>query len=78
MRTFEQFPEISTCIICGNNDNKECTLIPIDDTKDGNIIEATPVHVDCVRNLTVRYNRYANIVYQVINESKTKEQDSQA
>ena len=66
MRTFKNFPETSKCIICRNNDNRECTLIPIDGTENGNNCEAVPVHVDCIKNLKLRYNKEANIIYSVI------------
>ena len=66
MRTFEHFPEDKKCIICGNGDDKECTLIPIDGTDDDNICEATPVHADCVRNIELRYNKDAGVVYRLV------------
>ena len=66
MRTFEHFPEDKTCVICGYGDNAECTLIPIDGTDDGDNCEATPVHAHCVRDVELRYNRDAGIVYKVV------------
>jgi len=66
MRTFKHFPTEKTCVICGKNDDKECTLIPIDGTEDGNNCEATPVHTDCVRNIELRYNRDVRVVYKVV------------
>ena len=66
MRTFEHFPEDAICVICGGNDDKECTLIPIDSTEDGNNREVTPVHTDCVRNIELRYNRDDGVVYRGI------------
>ena len=47
-RTFEHFPEDTICPICKTNENKECFLMPISDTKKGNIYEAQPTHVECV------------------------------
>ena len=50
MKTFKEFPKDgkTKCPICGTNDNKECVLIPIYGTQDGNISEATIYHLDCI------------------------------
>lgn len=66
MRIFKHFPADAICIICGDGHDAECTLIPIDGTQKDNICEATPVHVDCVRDITLRYNRDASVVYSPI------------
>ena len=57
MRTFNHFPKHTTCLICGTNDDKPCTLIPIDGTNKSNNCEAIPVHKV---NITKCHNR--NIV----------------
>lgn len=48
MRTFEQFPNNQKCPICGTNDNKTYTLVPIDGTENGENVEAAPVHIECL------------------------------
>ena len=64
MRTFKHFPEDLICPICDTNNDKECCLIPIDGTADGNICEAQPVHVDCVTDFSkFRYHRELKIIY---------------
>ena len=65
MRTFKEFPESAICKMCGTNENKECTLVPIDGTSEGRNCEATPVHTDCIKEGNIRYNRESNIFYQV-------------
>lgn len=64
MKTFEHFPEKSICKLCGANDDKECTLVPVDGTNNGGNVEAIPVHVECISKLNLRYNRESNIFYQ--------------
>ena len=46
-RTFEQFPEETTCPVCGTNDDGETVLVPIVGTGDGKICEAQCVHLAC-------------------------------
>lgn len=65
MRPFEHFPKESVCKLCGTNDDKECTLIPIDGTGDGRICEAVPTHCECIKNISIRYNKDVNIFYVV-------------
>lgn len=63
-RTFEHFPDTATCPLCGTSDDKECCLIPIDGTDDGDCCEAQPMHVECVRKLSqYRYNKVIGAVY---------------
>lgn len=66
MRTFESFPPDTICVICKTNTNKECTLITIDGTAEGNIAEATPVHVDCLKRDGYRYNPEHKIIYKFL------------
>ncbi len=49
------------CPICNTNGEKEVTLIPILGTREGNIIQAEQIHLDCI-NLT--YDKEHNILYQ--------------
>lgn len=51
MRTFSSFPKQSICPICGNNEDKECILMPIAEEKhDGeNCVKAQPVHTECLQ-----------------------------
>ena len=65
MRSFKHFPDIKTCPICGTNEDKECFLVPIDGTEDGNNCEAQPFHVDCLTNYAdrFRYHSEMNFLY---------------
>ena len=63
MRTFEHFPEHIPCKICGTNEDKECILIPVDGTDDGNICQAIPIHVDCLMADKFRFNKDVEIFY---------------
>ena len=65
MRTFEHFPEEKTCLMCGTNEDKECTLLEIDGTSKGKICEVIPVHVECAKRGDLRFNREANIFYKM-------------
>jgi hypothetical protein len=62
MRTFEHFPDGTTCIVCGKNDDKECILIEIVNTTKGNISKAKPVHVDCCLS-NLQYDPSLGIIY---------------
>jgi len=66
--TFKEFPQDSTCVICGTNDNKECVLVKLDHTYKDGMCEAIPVHVDCIINLinNFLYNENNKILYTVI------------
>ena len=67
-RIFECFPQNDStrCPICGTGEDKPCFLMPIDGTEHDGICEATPTHVDCIRETLERwrYNREFNVVYQ--------------
>jgi hypothetical protein len=63
MRIFEGFPPEAVCPICKTNKDRECTLIPIDGTDDGHICQAIPVHVLCLREINLRYNKEVNVLY---------------
>ena len=65
MRTFKQFPEETICKMCGTNTNKECILIPVDGTQDGNNTQAIVVHTDCIKESKLRYNPESNIFYRM-------------
>jgi len=56
-RSFDHFPEIKVCPICGTNEDKECFLIPIDgtDEDDGKICQAHPFHVNCIEDYAERF-----------------------
>lgn len=58
MRIFNNFPETSICPICGENTDKQCMLVPIDDSKvnDGSNEEAIPTHISCII-LNIRYSK---------------------
>jgi len=61
MKTFKHFPKNVTCPLCRTNKDKPCVLVGIDDTSEGNIEEAIPIHVDCIE---LRYNKELNLFYQ--------------
>lgn len=63
VRTFEHFPEDDTCPVCGSGEDKECVLIEIQGTKQGNVAEAQPVHAECVDPSRMLYNRDVDVVY---------------
>jgi len=64
-RTFESFPQDHghLCPVCGTKDDKPCVLIGKQGTQDGNIIEATPFHVDCINPEYMLYNEGLGIIY---------------
>ena len=62
MRTFN-FPEDSVCVVCGKNHNSECVLITVQDTSDGRICEAVPVHIECINPKKMIFNREVGIIY---------------
>ena len=65
-RTFENFPDTDKCPLCGTNENKECCLVPIDGTTNDNICEAQPIHVECIKEISMfRYNKEHNLLYRV-------------
>ena len=68
MRYFERFPQNKKCIICGTSEDKECFLVPIDGTDEGNKYEVTPVHRDCLAESadSFRYNKGNGIIYKFI------------
>lgn len=49
-KIFKHFPtEDCICPVCGTSEDKECVLIPIAGTYDGEgLVEAQPFHLDCV------------------------------
>lgn len=49
------------CPICKTNENKPVILIGIDDTIDGNIMQAEQFHVDCIE---LMLNKEFSIIYQ--------------
>jgi hypothetical protein len=65
MRTFAHFPRggyrFAVCPICKTFDDKPCLLIPVDGTNDGSIVQAAPVHVECLDGF--RFNREFNVIY---------------
>jgi hypothetical protein len=46
-RTFQHFPEEDKCPVCGTNFDGETVLIALDGTRDGNICQAKPFHLEC-------------------------------
>ena len=66
MRTFKEFPSEQKCILCGTTENKECVLIPIDNTDDGNVCEAKPIHVKCLISGQYQFDKEYKILYRII------------
>lgn len=66
MRTFKSFPKDSVCPICKTNENKECFLMTIDGTEEGNNAEALPAHVDCLKLDGYRISRPVGIIYRFL------------
>ena len=66
MRTFKHFPEKTKCPICGKKDDKECVLVAIDGTEDGNIAEGKPIHLGCI-NLRLKRIGDDHVIYQLFN-----------
>jgi hypothetical protein len=48
MRTFEHFPQHTTCPVCGTNEDKTCVLVGINGTQEGRNIQAQPFHLECL------------------------------
>lgn len=48
MRIFDHFPNAMKCPICGTNEDKQCTLVAIEGTHKDGIVEAQPLHTDCI------------------------------
>jgi hypothetical protein len=72
MNYFENFPKDEICPVCGTGKNEEYFLVPIDGTKDGDKMEATPVHKTCVSGNIVEYLRLCvrdgfSFIYMVSN-----------
>lgn len=69
---FKRFPSTSTCPICGTNADKPCTLMPIDDTGDDRIAEASVIHVECLREAVEQqrfmHNREHGLIYMRVEE----------
>ena len=62
LRTFEHFPADAVCPVCGSQDDSECVLVAVDDTGDGKISEALPVHLACA--VAHRYCPSIKIIYR--------------
>ena len=63
MRAFDH-PNTSNdwvCPICKTNDDKPITLIGVDNTIDGNLMQAEQFHVDCIK---LMLNKEFGIIYQ--------------
>ena len=50
MRTFKEFPADQVCPVCGLNTPAECVLVDIDGTQEEGIMQAAPVHTECLQN----------------------------
>ena len=60
---FDHFPSDQLCVLCGSGNDSPCILASVDGTGDNRIIEARPVHVDCLLD-GMRINVGLGIVYK--------------
>ena len=60
---FDHFPSDQLCVLCESGDDSPCVLVPLDGVGDGRILEARPVHVDCLLD-GMRINVGLGIVYK--------------
>ena len=67
IRTFTKFPEEIKCPICNTNENGESMLIGMSGTEDGNNMQASPIHTDC---LDLRFKKDRNLIFQVLVDHK--------
>ena len=58
--------ESKPCVVCNTKKEGKVVLIPIAGTKDGNIVEATQVHLECLGNL-IYYPEHNVIALVTIN-----------
>ena len=62
-RVFQSFPPDINCPMCGGNEDEQCILVPIDDTVDGNVEEAIPVHLGCLVD-GFRFAKEVDVIYK--------------
>ena len=67
MRTFTEFPKNVKCPICNTNKNSETMLIGKVGTEDGNNMQASPIHTDC---LDLRLDEKRNFIFQVLTDHR--------
>lgn len=71
LKIFENFNESCICPICKTNEDKQCLLIPIQDTNIDNsgVFKVKPIHLECL-NLFIMNNPKNEkgdfIIYQYI------------
>lgn len=58
MNIFEHFPNDEKCPICRKNDDKQCVLVPITGTQEGNIVQATPTHLECILDNLMHFDGF--------------------
>jgi hypothetical protein len=56
-----------TCPICGTADDKPVTLIGIDGTQEGSIMQAKQVHMECLE-LRITTRHAGVLIYQYVKE----------
>lgn len=69
MRIFPNFNQSTKCPICGTNEDKPATLIPIDGTVKNRLVEAMQVHVHCLQ-LQVVVMPDKSVIYSSFNKIK--------
>jgi len=71
MRIFNNFNKTNdrVCPICKTNEDKETVLIVLDGPEDGNMIEATQVHLKC---LNLRLSTDKRFIYQLVQDENNE------
>jgi hypothetical protein len=62
-KIFEHFPSDQHCILCGSYIDKPCILASVDGIGDNRVIEARPIHIDCLHD-GMKVNVGLGIVYK--------------
>lgn len=57
MKVFDHFnDQAKTCPMCGTKDDKKTILVGLEGTREGKLVEAIQVHLDCLPQLGYSYN----------------------
>ena len=69
MRTFKKgnWSENDCCPVCETQKDGEVTLVPIHGTEDGNNVQATLVHTQCIGERMIYYPEHNMITIECIN-----------
>lgn len=71
-KIFKHFPAEAKCPICGDSEDGKCFLLGIDGTREDNIEQAKPAHVDCILNnldgFRFRAGNEFNLIYMMVDK----------